>query len=222
MGSIPTISTIVKYIMAPKLMLECGPLDDRRTLNIQLNFLKRRIGVLVSGGLDSALLYYLIQSLVNDSYTVTPFIINRPNDGSSIYAQPVIDYVNSVLNKPPQVGTKLYITEDNSELQVTAGMRELVNHNVNINYIGLIETLPIHCIGVPGPYKPVNSEKFIFPFKDLNKSHVVDLICQLNQHELFSITHSCVYNENRCGKCNRCNERQWAFTKLGLVDPGTS
>lgn len=207
--------------MTPKLILECGPLDDRRTLNIELNFLRRRIGVMVSGGLDSALLYYLIQSLVDDRYTVTPFIIDRPNDGSSIYAQPVIDYVNSVLNKPPQVGTILHISENDSELQVGAGVRELANHNVNINYIGLIETLPIHCIGVPGPYKPINSEKFIFPFKDLNKSHIVDLVCKVNQQELFSITHSCVYKKDRCSMCNRCNERYWAFTKLGLVDPGT-
>lgn len=207
--------------MTPKLILECGPLDDRRTLNIELNFLRRRIGVMVSGGLDSALLYYLIQSLVDDRYTVTPFIIDRPNDGSSIYAQPVIDYVNSVLNKPPQVGTILHISENDSELQVGAGVRELANHNVNINYIGLIETLPIHCIGVPGPYKPINSEKFIFPFKDLNKSHIVDLVCKVNQQELFSITHSCVYKKDRCNICNRCNERYWAFTKLGLVDPGT-
>lgn len=206
--------------MTPRLILECGPLDDRRILNVELNFLRRRIGVLVSGGLDSALLYYLIQSLVSDSYTVTPFIINRPNDGSSTYAQPVIDYVNSVLNKQPQVGTLLHITEDDSERQVSAGMRNLVNHNVNISYIGLIETLPIHCIGVPEPYVPMDTDRFVYPFKNLNKSHIVDLVYQLNQEELFNITHSCVYKQNRCGMCNRCNERHWAFTKLGLVDPG--
>ena len=207
--------------MTPKLSIECGSVNDRRTLNLQLNFLKRKIGVLVSGGLDSALLYYLIQSIVDERYKVTPFTILR-NDGSDLYAQTVIDHVNTSLNKPKQIATKLHINETNLELQVAAGMREIEKHDINITYIGLIETLPIHCIGVPKPYTPVDSNSFVYPFKNLNKSHIVDLINTVNQQELFKITHSCVYRLHRCGICNRCNERNWAFTELGLVDPGTS
>ena len=204
----------------PALSIECGPTYDRRFCNLQLSFFRRRIGILVSGGLDSALLYYLIQSIVDDRYTVTPFTISR-EDGSDVYAQPVIDYVNDVLHKPKQTTTILHIDEINNELQVSAGIREISKYDVNITYIGLIETLPIHCIGVPGPYKPTNSERFNFPLKDLNKSHVVDLVYQFNQQEIFNVTHSCVYKRNRCGGCNRCNERQWAFDQLGLKDIGT-
>lgn len=208
--------------MTPKLTLECGPKHDRRVLNITLPLLQRKIGVLVSGGLDSALLYYLIQSMIDSRYTVTPFVITRNDDGSDLYAQPVIDYVNNILEKPKQFATLLPINESNKELQVMAGMNLILDHNVNITYVGLIEALPIHCIGVPDPYKPKDNDKFIYPFKNLNKSHIVDLIVKLNQTELFKITHSCVYKRNRCGICNRCNERHWAFTELGLVDPGTS
>lgn len=206
--------------MVPKISLQCGPINDQRLFNFKLNLLRRRIGVLVSGGLDSALLYYLIQSMVDERYSVTPFIITRDNDGSDLYAQPIIDYVHKILNKPKQNATLLYITETNSELQVVAGMRELKKHNINLTYIGLIETLPEHSIGVPKTYKPIDTYDFVYPFKNLNKTHIVDLIIKFNQLELFNLTHSCVFKQTRCGNCNRCNERQWAFDKLCLTDPG--
>lgn len=206
--------------MVPKISLQCGPINDQRLFNFKLNFLRRRIGVLVSGGLDSALLYYLIQSMVDERYSVTPFIITRDNDGSDLYAQPIIDYVHKILNKPKQNATLLYITETNSELQVVAGMRELKKHNINLTYIGLIETLPEHSIGVPNTYKPTDTYDFVYPFKNLNKTHIVDLIIKLGQKELFNITHSCVYKRNRCGICNRCRERQYAFDELDLIDSG--
>lgn len=205
--------------MTPRIQLECGPIDDIRTLEIKLSMHRKRIGVLVSGGLDSALLYYLIQSIATEDYTVTPFTISR-NDGSDVYAQPVIDYVNSVLNKPKQKTTILSINESDNNLQVVAGIKEIHKQNVNITYIGIIETLPIHCIGVFGPYYPTDRTSIKYPMKDLNKSHIVDIVCKLNQSNLFNLTHSCVYERNRCGICNRCNERSWAFTRLGLTDPG--
>lgn len=187
---------------------------------MSLSYVRRKIGVLVSGGLDSALLYYLLRSMVNVNYTVTPFTITR-NDGSNIHAQLVIDYVNSALNKEKQTTTLLYINEPDSNMQVVAGMKEILKQNVNITYIGLIETLNIHCINVPRPYVPTDSDNFVYPFKNLNKSHIVDLVGKLQQQELFNITHSCVSEKNRCGLCNRCNERSWAFTQLGLSDTGT-
>lgn len=207
--------------MTPKISLKCGSKNDLRTFNFQFDLLKRKIGVLVSGGLDSALLYYLVQSLANEKYSVVPFIINRDNDGSDLYAQPVIDFIHKSLNKPSQTAIELAINEKNSDLQVSAGMKLLDTYPVNIVYIGLIETLPIHSIGVAKPFTPVDNNKFVYPFKNLNKSHIVDLVNQLDLHELFKITHSCVYKNYRCNHCNRCNERHWAFTKLNLVDPGT-
>lgn len=205
--------------MTPKFELECGPYDDKRLCKLQLHFVRRKIGVLVSGGLDSALLYYLLQLIANEKYTVKPFIINRNNDGSDIFAQPVIDFINNKLNKSKQDATVIPINETNSEIQVSAGMREMVKYNTNINYIGIIETLPIHAMNAV-PYVPRDTEQFVYPFKNLNKSHIVDCIYKLGLEKLFEITHSCVYKNYRCNHCNRCNERHWAFTKLGLVDPG--
>ena len=203
--------------------LESNVNGDIRPVTIKLT-LYRKIGVLVSGGLDSALLYYLIRKLTlsDDRYTVIPYTITR-NDGSSRYAQPVIDYVHEILNIEHQYSTKLEIDEPNNELQVAAGMRELRSTDRNLIYIGIIQTLEEHALhGVPKPYVPTNSELFKYPLKDLNKAHIVQLIIQLGLEKLFTLTHSCVYDiDTPCGVCNRCNERDWAFTQLGLIDPGT-
>jgi 7-cyano-7-deazaguanine synthase in queuosine biosynthesis len=203
--------------------LESNVNGDIRPVTVKLT-LHRRIGVLVSGGLDSALLYYLIRKLTlsDDRYSVIPYTITR-NDGSSRYAQPVIDYVHEVLGIEQQYATKLDIDETDSELQVAAGMRELRNTDRNLIYIGIIQTLEEHALhDVPKPYVPINSEMFNHPLKDLTKAHVVQLIIQLGLEKLFSLTHSCVYDiDIPCGVCNRCNERVWAFSQLGLIDPGT-
>jgi len=204
--------------------LESNINGDIRPVTVKLT-LHRRIGVLVSGGLDSALLYYLIRKLTlsDDRYSVIPYTIIR-NDGSSRYAQPVIDYVHEILGVEQQYATKLDIDETDSELQVAAGMRELRNTDRNLIYIGIIQTLEEHALhDVPKPYVPTNSELFNYPLKDLNKAHIVQLIVQLGLEKLFTLTHSCVYDiDTPCGVCNRCNERDWAFTQIGLIDPSTT
>jgi 7-cyano-7-deazaguanine synthase in queuosine biosynthesis len=61
------------------------------------------------------------------------------------------------------------------------------------------------------------------PFKDLNKSEVIDLYRQLGLLELAQQTHSCVTNSIRndhthCGICFNCQQRFDAFAKLGIED----
>jgi hypothetical protein len=60
------------------------------------------------------------------------------------------------------------------------------------------------------------------PFKDLNKSEVVDLYKQLGYLDLVYQTRSCVTNATRedkhCGTCFNCQQRYDAFAKLEMED----
>ena len=47
-------------LVKSKYIVECGPDSDKRTLKIYLDPFRRRVGILISGGMDSALLYYLL------------------------------------------------------------------------------------------------------------------------------------------------------------------
>lgn len=207
-------------IITPKFSMECGYGKYQTKFSFSLSFVQRRLGVLVSGGLDSAFLYYLIRLLADERYTITPFVIDK-NDRAKEFAPNIINYVNFSLNKPNQDITYVDIEETDDNLQVWSGTKKIEQTNVNKIYVGLIQTLPDHALHVPKPIIPAESLKTTYPFRNLNKSHIVDMIIKLKQEKLFEITHSCVYNiEGRCNSCNRCNERLWAFNQIGLKDPG--
>jgi 7-cyano-7-deazaguanine synthase in queuosine biosynthesis len=206
--------------MTPKLVIS---LSDGTTFKLQLPLLRRNIGVLVSGGLDSALLYYILKSLeIEDArYKVTPYTLER-DDGSKNHAQLVIDYVHDKLKIEKLPTIYMPIVQTDSNVQVAEGISKLLKEKLSLVYVGIITTLPEHALhGVGSPYFPVDSELVNYPLKQLTKDHVVDMIIKLGIDELFELTHSCVYDTvGRCNKCNRCNERAWAFTQLGLIDPG--
>lgn len=214
---VPSQQTLNTF-MTPKTQLT---LFDETVFKFQLPLLQRRIAVLVSGGLDSSLLYYLVKSLaIQDSrYTVVPYTLER-NDGSKRHAQQVIDYVHDKLNIDRIETTYIPISETASERQVSEGISKILKTNNNILYVGLIQTLPEHALnGVPIPFIPIDHDSIKFPFRNLYKTHIVDMIQQLRITELYGLTHSCVYDTSyKCNECNRCNERRWAFQTLDIND----
>ena len=204
-----------------RLIVDCGPDFDRRTLNIWLHPLRKRVGVLVSGGMDSALLYYLLVKLNAESgfiYKITPYTIIR-EQGSIEYAQPIVDYVNELFGLPATIIETVGDNTLSEQYQVESGCKDVLIKS-NLIYLGLIEELEIHTIGWRPPIKWKETENRLYPFKDLNKSHIVDLIFQFKQEKLFELSHTCNMPGPRCGACNGCNERRWGFEQMGYADPG--
>jgi hypothetical protein len=201
--------------------LECGPLTDRRTLEIELPEPKR-LGIFVSGGMDSALLYYLFCKLNHDAgYThkIIPYTVLR-QEGAKKYALPIINHIHRHFQQPVQtlkVAGDPTLPEDQ---QVKSGVMEVLQKKwADIVYVGVIEALEIHMVGwQPIPAK--ETEVFKTPLHNLNKSHIIDLLLQLGQQDLLFKSHSCITSEGRCGTCNGCNERSWGFDQLQLIDTG--
>lgn len=219
------------------MILTCGPNNNIRTINFSLpilpnfsstvvkklyfrtNNLKQgnRIGVLISGGIDSALLYYLMlkENLdTGNKFIITPYSMMR-KEGSKYFAIKVTEYVNSLFNISTE---KLNIVGDNSleEIkQVSSAVDDVLKEN-DFVYLGIIEAQPQHLVN----WATLNFKETInrrYPFLTLNKSHIIDLVINLNLTHLFSITHSCAINEEvPCNNCNGCNERSWGFEQLGL------
>lgn len=205
-----------------KFSVDCGPINDTRTLKIILHPFRKTIGVLISGGLDSALLYYLLRNLLkNTDYNLVPFYIRR-TENSEQFALHVVEFVNKKLDLDNQLLTYIDIDQSDTELEVNSGLQKINNMSyIKVIYLGLIQTLPEHALNVSTPILPLSTEKIVYPFRNLNKSHIVDLIFKLNLEKIFEITHSCVYNiQGRCNVCNRCNERRWAFQQLNKIDTG--
>jgi len=204
--------------------IECGPNQDRRVLTINLPGTNQpRVGVFVSGGIDSALLYYLLMKLNAESNThkIIPFTLLR-KEGSKHYAKPIINYINQLFGKPEQELTVVGNVQLAEDQQVKSGVQSVL-HNGNladIAYVGVIQTLDIHMVGWQ-PILTKEGPKFKTPFMNLNKSHIIDLVLQFKQEYLFEISHSCIYDIGRCGNCNGCNERSWGFSQLNKIDHGS-
>lgn len=201
--------------------VECGPVNDRRTLDIWLHPIRKKVGVLVSGGMDSALLYYLLVKLNAEqgfSHKITPYTIIR-HQGSIEYAQPIVNYVNNLFGIPDTIIETIGDSTLPENKQVESGCNDVLKKE-QVIYLGLIDELEIHTIGWRPPIKWKEPDNRKYPFKSLNKSHMVDLIFLFKQEKLFELSHTCNLPGPRCGRCNGCNERAWGFEQMGYVDPG--
>jgi tRNA(Ile)-lysidine synthase TilS/MesJ len=202
-----------------------------------------KIGISVSGGLDSTLLAYLAQDIKrknNLSCTIEYFCVDRPDD-SVVHVKRVVKYIDSYFNQPLStihiVGDgKLHHTE-----QVKSGMREAVQKfDIDVLLTGVTKT-PESCDppeylpnyeygkfvggdGIPynGPVRvKTKNPKFINPFWDITKVETVKLIKELNLSFIPKLTHTCTGSKTvRCNKCWQCCERAWAFSKNNFIDIG--
>lgn len=166
-------------------------------------------GVFVSGGLDSALLYYLRSK--QNPHTV-PLLVYKNADQQQ-YALNVINYIQSLHNI--KVDPVLLHSTN-----VKIAIPEALAQGFDCVYLGATKELDEFLVNwEPNNFK--NYPQIQGPFSDLDKSQVIDLVIQNGMEHLFTITHTCAEQSvGRCDYCNRCRERAWGFSQLGLTDPG--
>jgi 7-cyano-7-deazaguanine synthase in queuosine biosynthesis len=204
--------------------ITCGPDADRRTIRIKLPTDPSRIGVLVSGGIDSAILYYIIimaNKIIGNIHSIQPLTVIR-KEGSRHFANLVVAHVHTSHGIPV---VESQIIGDNTlpeEEQVKSAVVEATTKlGFDQVYAGVIEQLPQFMVN----WQPIPSKetrRFKTPLANIDKSHVIDLCVKFKQESLFYITHSCSVQElGRCNDCNGCNERSWGFEQTGIIDKGT-
>lgn len=183
------------------------------------------IGIMVSGGLDSALLLYMINRWKTTNkitvYTVPKY------DGSADHSPDVVQWVNSEL--PIKIVGNRDVAHNK---QVASGLREIDNTG-EVDRIYIAHTVVPEHLDFPGGLKVVRQpnkrpEWIFLPFMDLNidKRGIISMANKLLTQDNFEtwckITHSCTETTGtRCGICWHCQERAWAFREAGLIDVGT-
>lgn len=213
------------------MIISAGPENNKIEFQIELPQQHRRIGVMLSGGADSAILLYLLALENKDAgwtHTLQPLTVHRP-DGAGLYVDGIVDWINSRLGthipKAMAVGDP---TLHHSQ-QTQSGERE-ARARLGIEHIfyGSQSHPPVI---MPGEY-PSRPDRIEFtnnqgivtttcPFALADKRHTLDLYCQFDCWGLLSITHSCTeQTQGRCDECYNCVERAWALKSLGVTDPG--
>lgn len=197
-----------------ELKIELGPSHDKRLLEFSLPDSPKRIGVLVSGGLDSAILLYIIKYLnQNNFHKIVPLTIERA-EGSKIYAPKVLDYINSIFINDISNFEVIKLPKIPPHIEVTLAIHLMLRKNLfDVLYLGVIQTREEHAHGIT-IIKPSTKIDYIkYPLIELEKSHIVDLIYKMKQEYFLDITTSCDTGEN-CGTCNGCNERAWGIDQI--------
>jgi hypothetical protein len=192
----------------------------------------KQYGIMLSGGLDSAVLLYFIlldAKQKNLTLDITPFTIIK-YDESYKFVNLIIDYLNNLVGCSIPYTTLIGNPDTRHDLHSINARKEIKNIKPKLDHLfsALNQNPPftLKCVKELGwtPPNRLTSNLSIFeitPFLDLYKTHIVDLADQYGLHHLFELTHSCTEKTNeRCNVCFQCEERAWAFKELNLTDTG--
>lgn len=202
-----------------------------QTVKIELDT-DKRTGVLLSGGMDSAIMLFLILKEIQDKQLkidLRVYNIPNVNDNAVVYSRRVVEF----LEKYFDTTIKLINIGDGAasslKLIKQPSIALLQSKEVEVLYSGQnqfppeAQNWPIYHSTTGNfvrrsPDEP-DSAFAKFPFIKLYKHHILDIYRQFNLLELAAITHSCTtQKEGRCEQCLWCVERAWAFTQIGLTD----
>lgn len=192
----------------------------------------RNVGMFISSGFDSALLFWVVNE-VNNKYfkkeknrsRLTVYTVPK-YDGSYDHSPNVVNWVNSDIPIKP-VGDK----DVAHNKQVGSGIRQVMDEGVE-SQVYIAHTVVHEWMNFPGGLKVVRQDNkypdFIFlPYMDLkmDKADTIKMANDILSEEQFDtlckITHSCTQTTGkRCGKCWHCQERAWGFHKHKLRDTG--
>lgn len=184
------------------------------------------IGILASGGLDSAILICLIieelkrtnrlDSTKISTYTVLKF------DGAMAYAARNIEWIENHYNIKLDVNNNIENNDMSAGRVSKDSVAKLMQENPNtVFYIGAnhqadpsVKTFK-HNLKIKVPY--TETEYLKFPFLNMIKPNMVNLYFQFSVRDLISYTHSCTASmTDFCYDCYACEERAWAFEELNI------
>jgi hypothetical protein len=216
------------------MILDCGPNYDKKTVTVSVDE-NVTVALTMSGGLDTALLSYMVCKELLDTgrqpedYIKWIFTIPK-RDGAELYPDRIIDWINNKLkiNLPKKTIIRipnLHGMYHGSQVWESI-LAALEKFNPDKLYMGDQRSAP-ESAGIP-IFRPVRSTtlegplpgRVLFPLNHLYKYHCIDLFYQLGLEELIHLTHSCTQLPvGRCNKCYHCLERSWGFAEAGRVDP---
>lgn len=194
-----------------------------------------RIGLYLSGGLDSAALLCMIltelKSINRLDTPITCFTVNK-TDCFNQYSKDVlrevqkhfeIDHIEHVIFDNDQI-TSEWLNPRN-EIGPKA-IRYVADYHKNMAvYMACNRMAPEQYIKYTTPmltnhgYK-INGANYCSPFLFLHKPQMLDIFFKLNVEHIIPYCHSCVLQEvGKCGICYSCEERHWGFEMLGKQDP---
>jgi hypothetical protein len=189
-----------------------------------------KYGIMLSGGLDSAVLLYLILK-ENKNINMQPFSIPK-NDGSYLYVNKILKYFETIFQI--DIPDTILVGDSNAHhtQQSKTAVIEILKKYPTIDFIYFATNQnPVNDFdyslyptgSYPNRVKGSEHPKILMPFIEKYKDEILKTVFDNDQEELLLLTHSCTEQKTgRCGQCFQCNERAWAFRQLDKTDPGVN
>ena len=208
----------------------------------------KKIGVVVSGGFDSSVLYWLIKEVCNHrGQECIPFTVPKV-DGALTYANRMLEWHSQktrtkrlhpiVINQEGVDWNRNDYQGEEVAQQLLNGIKEIIDNNMaDVVFTGVNDYPPHYktlcSYHTPAPRNKVSESDYVHngqpiqdiikqPFADYTKDFLVRLAWEAGiLDDVAEFSHSCVEQiRGRCGECFWCNERSWAFQEAGLSDIG--
>jgi hypothetical protein len=188
----------------------------------------KKYGIMLSGGLDSAVLMYLILK-ENKNVNIQPFSIPK-QDESHMFVPKILEFFEVLFDI--EIPSTILIGDSSvhHSQQSTVAIKQIFKDYAEINFIYFATNQnPTHNFdydryskgSYPDRVKASPHPKILMPFIEMYKDEILKIVFDNDQGELLKITHSCTEQKTgRCGQCFQCNERAWAFRQLDKTDPG--
>lgn len=187
----------------------------------------KTIGVLVSGGFDSAVLWYAVKKIcLERNQQCNPYTIPKL-DGAEYHAKNVLQTTCKLLGIPEIETTMVgQFSEDPGEYTrsgvadvIKLGHEEFALTGITAYFDDLIWYPPPEERKRPNEYqKQFMEQPFFYHTKDETLSFAKELGII---DAIMPVTHSCTQKPmSRCNQCYWCQERKMAFEKTELIDTG--
>lgn len=180
------------------------------------------IGILLSGGFDSAVLLFQISSIIvtRDNPIVNVFTVERGDD-STQHSDRIVNWARSCF------GTINYVTrpvgngQEHHSKQVSSGIQEALLY-CDILLLG-DTAVPFELKNKHSPIRTLAKNSRIYqPYFEYNKCTTIKIAIELAiLDQVSQLSHTCTESKMwRCSQCWQCLERKWAFNKLDIQDSG--
>lgn len=190
------------------------------------------VGVLVSGGADSAMLLYLLMKYHADKIYIFTLASSLKNNVNSKHAIDVVSKCSELTSNQNFIHLVSYCHTQTTDKLFKNADEYLENGTINWLYTGITKNPPDKVLHEFQDYTTEDhardpkvirqtiyeDSKIITPFTNIDKKDLADLYKQHNLLEtVFPLTRSCeslLDLEGQCGICWWCEERKWGFGRL--------
>lgn len=174
-----------------------------------------RIGVMLSGGMDSALLLYLLGKHTTNE--IKCFTVKK-HDGADLYVDGIVDWINIKLQKNIPYSFRVGNPNLHHE-QIIVNALYLVRNECEVVYLAGNKYPENILPNGPRRIRVGTGKSVRQPFFDYFKTDILRTYVHDDILDLLQFTHTCTEQcSGRCNVCWQCKERQWAFNELGLKD----